>query len=146
VTNRSRRNGAKSVYRYVGDYTNPVEFRRPLRKRHAGHRYRGNQDRTVFNVDIYSTPYTKTLHVIERYRLLDHQAAKETQDRGQKENGYRLNNDSGLTVDPNYKGKGLQVQITVEDEGVFTIPPVGYLYLLASLGRTAGICVCRKAS
>jgi hypothetical protein len=25
-------------------------------------------------------------------------------------------------VDPNYKGKGMQLQFTVEDEGVFTMP------------------------
>ena len=31
-------------------------------------------------------------------------------------------NDSGLDVDENYKGKGLQPQFTVEDEGVFTMP------------------------
>ena len=28
----------------------------------------------------------------------------------------------GLVVDPNYKGKGLQLQFTVEDDGVFTTP------------------------
>jgi len=31
-------------------------------------------------------------------------------------------NDSGLVVDPNYKGKGMQLQFTVQDEGVFTVP------------------------
>jgi len=30
--------------------------------------------------------------------------------------------DSGLAVDDGYKGKGLQLQFTVEDEGVFTMP------------------------
>jgi hypothetical protein len=30
--------------------------------------------------------------------------------------------DVGLPVDPDYKGNGLQLQITVEDEGVFTMP------------------------
>ena len=30
--------------------------------------------------------------------------------------------DNGPRVDPNYKGKGLQIQITVEDEGAFTTP------------------------
>jgi hypothetical protein len=202
VTNRSRRNGARSVYQYVGDYTNPTlkpqaaeivkqrgeisltgvtlpnptnqcwpggvpyafwnyaihliqqphqitilydnnEFRhvrmnephQPQAKSSwygdsVGH-YEG--DTLVIDtvgvkigpfsmVDIYGTPYTKALHVVERYRMVDHEAAKEAQDRGQKENGYRPNNDSGLTVDPNYKGKGLQVEFTVEDEGVFTMP------------------------
>src|SRR5215467_16373959 len=30
--------------------------------------------------------------------------------------------DSGVGIDPNYKGKGLQLHLTVEDEGVFTMP------------------------
>jgi hypothetical protein len=28
----------------------------------------------------------------------------------------------GLVVDPDYRGKGLQIQFTVEDDGVFTMP------------------------
>jgi hypothetical protein len=73
-------------------------------------------------VDIFGTPYTEALHVVERYRLLDYEAAKEAQERGYKENRRLPFNDSGLIVDPNYKGKGLQLQFTVEDEGVFTTP------------------------
>jgi len=73
-------------------------------------------------VDIFGTPYTEALHVVERYRLLDYEAAKEAQERGYKENRRLPFNDSGLSVDPNYKGKGLQLQFTVEDEGVFTMP------------------------
>jgi len=73
-------------------------------------------------VDIYGTPYTEALHVVERYRLLDYEAAKEAQERGFKENRRLPHNDSGLDVDENYKGKGLQLQFTVEDEGVFTMP------------------------
>jgi hypothetical protein len=30
--------------------------------------------------------------------------------------------DAGLHIDPDYKGKGLQIELTVEDEGVFTTP------------------------
>ena len=73
-------------------------------------------------VDIFGTPYTEALHVVEHYRLLDYEAAKEAQERGYKENRRLPFNDSGLIVDPNYKGKGLQLQFTVEDEGVFTMP------------------------
>ena len=29
---------------------------------------------------------------------------------------------SGPRADPNYKGKGLQIQLTVEDKGAFTMP------------------------
>src|SRR6202043_3181175 len=36
-------------------------------------------------IDRLGTPYTEALHVVERYRLLDSEAAKEAQERGQKE-------------------------------------------------------------
>jgi hypothetical protein len=73
-------------------------------------------------VDIYGTPYTEGLHVVERYRLVDYEAAMEAQERTRKENVSIPNNDSGLIVDASYKGKGLQLVFTVEDDGVFTMP------------------------
>jgi hypothetical protein len=73
-------------------------------------------------VDIYGTPYTEALHVVERYRLVDYDAVKEAQERTQKENIRIPLNDSGLIVDPDDQGKGLQLQFTVEDQGVFTMP------------------------
>jgi hypothetical protein len=42
--------------------------------------------------------------------------------RDAKENFQFANPDNGPAVDSNYKGKGLQIQVTVEDEGAFTIP------------------------
>jgi hypothetical protein len=69
-------------------------------------------------IDRLGTPYTEALHVIERYRLLDYEAAKEAQERGQKE-WPRV---PTYEVDPNYKGKGMQLQFTVEDANVFTMP------------------------
>jgi hypothetical protein len=73
-------------------------------------------------VDMYGTPYTQAMHVVERYRLIDYEAAKEAQERNGKEN-WRLapGNAEGWAPDPNYKGKGLQLQF-IEDEGVFTMP------------------------
>ena len=75
-------------------------------------------------VDMYGTPHSPALHVVERYRLLDYQATKEAAERDEKDNlrlpDYR--NDVGVAVDANYKGKGLQLQFTVEDQGVFTMP------------------------
>jgi hypothetical protein len=79
-------------------------------------------DRPFAMVDIYGTPYTEALHVVERYRLVDNEAVKEAQERTQKENIRIPFNDSGLIVDPNEQGKGLQLQFTVDDEGVFTMP------------------------
>jgi hypothetical protein len=30
--------------------------------------------------------------------------------------------DNGIARDPNYNGEGLELELTVEDEGVFTMP------------------------
>jgi hypothetical protein len=73
-------------------------------------------------VDMYGTPYTEALRVVERYRLIDYEAAKEAEERGQRENVRLQGSDSGLARDPDDKGKGLQLQFMVEDEGVFTTP------------------------
>ena len=75
-------------------------------------------------VDHYGTPHTEALHVVERYRLLDYEAAKEALARDAKEN-FRFNpraNDYALVVDPAFKGKHLVLDLTVEDPGVFTVP------------------------
>jgi len=73
-------------------------------------------------LDVYGTPYTEAMHVVERYRLVDYEAAIEAHERNLKQIMYLPFNDSGLVVDPNYKGKGMQLQFTVQDEGVFTVP------------------------
>ena len=67
-------------------------------------------------IDRFGTPYTQALHVVERYRLLDHEATKEALERAEKE-WPRVG-----AIDPNYRGKGLQLEFTVEDPGVFTMP------------------------
>jgi hypothetical protein len=73
-------------------------------------------------VDHYGTPHTGALHVVERYRLLDYEAAKEGWERNAKENFRIPNSDVSAEVDPADRGKALQLQFTVEDEGVFTRP------------------------
>jgi hypothetical protein len=73
-------------------------------------------------LDAYGTPHSPALHVVERYRLLDYEAAEEAEKRGEKENLAVPMADNGIARDPNYKGKALQLQFTVEDEGVFTMP------------------------
>ena len=72
-------------------------------------------------VDDYGTPHTEALHVVERYRLLEYEAAREYWERDAKANFPVPNPDIG-EVDPDYTGKGLLLQFTVEDEGVFTMP------------------------
>jgi hypothetical protein len=95
-------------------------------------------------LDLYGTPYTEALHVVERYRLLDYEAAKEAQERGEKENNHLPFAIIGVEVDPIYKGSGMQLQFTVEDEGVFTNALVSGRNLSARVGRMAGICLRRK--
>ena len=73
-------------------------------------------------LDMYGTPYSKALHVVERYQLLDYEAAKDGIDRDAKVNTRYPRGLNAVEFDPNYKGKHLQVQIIVEDEGVFTTP------------------------
>jgi hypothetical protein len=55
--------------------------------------------------------------VVERYRLIDYDAAKEGLERDAKENRLVPGD-----IDPAHRGKFLQVKFTVEDEGAFTTP------------------------
>jgi len=73
-------------------------------------------------VDMYGTPHSPALHVVERYRLLDYEATKEAEERGQRNNTRLPVTDPGFAPDRDYKGRGLQLQFTVEDDGVFTTP------------------------
>jgi hypothetical protein len=68
-------------------------------------------------IDLFGTPYTDKLHVVERYRLLDYDDAKPAIDRDAKENMR-----PPVDINRNYRGKYLQVEFTVEDEGAFTMP------------------------
>jgi hypothetical protein len=84
-------------------------------------------------VDVYGTPYSPSLHVVERYRLVDDDVAKAAEARTRKENLPIPFNDAGLTVDQTYKGKALSLEFTVEDEGVFTMPwKAGMIYRRAA--------------
>ena len=73
-------------------------------------------------VDLFGTPHTSALHVVERYRLLDHEAAKAIEEHTEEDNSAVAMVDNGIARDPDYKGKGLQLELSVEDEGVFTMP------------------------
>ena len=74
-------------------------------------------------LDWYGTPHSDALHVVERYRLIDQDAAKAAAARHDQQ--YRTGprpNPNGIALDPDYKGKGLQIELTVEDPGMFTMP------------------------
>ena len=74
-------------------------------------------------VDQYGTPYSQALHVIEKYRLIDGEAAREallTQERAHPEViPYPYGRGP---IDPDTDKKGLQVSVVVEDPGAFTTP------------------------
>ena len=56
----------------------------------------GVKDGPFAMVDAYGTPHSPALHVVERYRLLDYEAAKEAEERGEKENFAVPVADSGI--------------------------------------------------
>jgi hypothetical protein len=70
-------------------------------------------------VDMYGTPHSPALHVIERYRLVDYDDAKDALARNDKEN-FRAS--GGAVIDGKDRSKVLQLHFTVEDEAVFTMP------------------------
>jgi len=74
-------------------------------------------DRPYAMLDLFGTPYTGRLHVVERYRLRDYEEVKDAIERNRKENWF-FNGD----VWKEARGKFLQVHVTIEDEGVFTTP------------------------
>ena len=89
-------------------------------------------------VDMYGTPQSPALHVIERYRLIDYEAARDAIERNAKEN-FRAS--GGGEFDANYRGKVLQLHFTVEDENVFTTPWTATItYRPAVSPRTDLIC------
>jgi hypothetical protein len=74
-------------------------------------------DRPYAMVDLFGTPYTKSLHIVERYRLRDYDDVKDAIERNKKENWLFLGD-----VFSGHRGKFLQMHLTIEDEGVFTTP------------------------
>jgi hypothetical protein len=80
-------------------------------------------DRPFAMVDMYGTPYSPALHVVERYRMVDYAQAQAARARNLKEHRPTTDTASDLT----YRGKHLQLAFTVEDEGVFTMPWSGMI-------------------
>src|SRR6266550_588855 len=74
-------------------------------------------DRPYAMQDLFGTPYTDKLHVVERYRLRDYDEVKDALERNKKENWLFIGD-----VFSKHRGTFMQVHVTVEDEGVFTSP------------------------
>jgi hypothetical protein len=73
-------------------------------------------------LDMYGTPYSDALHVVERYRVIDYETARADFEREAKINPRYPRGLNAIEFDPNYKGKHIQLRITIEDKGVFTTP------------------------
>jgi hypothetical protein len=86
-------------------------------------------------VDWYGTPFTEALHIVERYRLLDYEATMEAIARDAKEHFQFDNPDNGPPADRGFRGKGLQVHVTIEDEGAFTTPWTATVTLRRATGE-----------
>jgi hypothetical protein len=74
-------------------------------------------DRPYAMIDLFGTPYTKSLHVIERYALRDYDEVKDALERNRKENWLMAGD-----VFSSHRGKFMQLHLMIEDEGVFTAP------------------------
>jgi len=72
-------------------------------------------------IDWFGTPQTPALHIVERYRLIDYDQAKEGVERANKDNVLPQFNNPPV-VDFDSKGKWLQLLFTVDDPNVFTTP------------------------
>jgi hypothetical protein len=72
-------------------------------------------------IDWFGTPQTPALHVVERYRLVDYDQAKEGVARANKDNVLPQFNNPPV-VDFNSRGKWLQLRFTVDDPNVFAMP------------------------
>jgi hypothetical protein len=85
---------------------------------------------------MYGTPHSPALHVVERYRLVDSDDAKDALERNAKENSYiPATGATGVVeIDPNYGGKVLQLHFTVEDDAVFTVPWTATITYRPNLG------------
>jgi hypothetical protein len=73
-------------------------------------------------LDMYGTPYSRALHVVERYRLIDYAQAKPAIERENKTNTRYPPGLNAIEFDPNYRGRHLELVITVEDDATFATP------------------------
>ena len=93
-------------------------------------------DRKYAMIDLFGTPYTDKLHIVERYRLRDYADVKDAIERNNKENWLF----QGDVWTRNRDGKFLQLHVTIEDEGVFTTPWTATLTYAPTNEIAQGVC------
>ena len=79
------------------------------------------------SVDRFGTPQSEAMHVVERYRLIDGTLAKAQVDKYEFNRGHRRRRRPerrrpGCGLQPRYPSQGLQLDVTMEDPKVFTMP------------------------
>src|SRR5262249_24953521 len=93
-------------------------------------------DRKYAMIDLFGTPYTEKLHIVERYRLRDYDDVKDALERNNKEN-WLFQGDAWTR---HRAGKFLELHVTIEDEGVFTTPWTATLTYAPTERITEGVC------
>lgn len=73
-------------------------------------------------LDMYGTPFSDKLHIVERYQLVPYAQAADAIARNEHENTHA---GGGWDFDPKYRGKVLQLTFTVDDPDTFTTPWTG---------------------
>jgi hypothetical protein len=96
------------------------------------------------SIDLFGTPHSKALHVVERYRLIDGEAAVEAQQKAGSPANPGFLPYGRPDIDPDKTRKGLQVEFTVEDEGVFTMPWKGRVTYRGLLGDDWPEAICAE--
>jgi hypothetical protein len=74
------------------------------------------------SVDRFGTPQSDAMHVIERYRLIDGPVAKAQIDKYETSEGTVGGGGRNAGYNPDTSLKGLELQVTMEDPKVFTMP------------------------
>lgn len=90
--------------------------------------------------DMYGTPQSASMHVIERYRLIDGNTASGIETRHERSYfppGVPTNASARGDIDPDTGKKGLQVEVTVEDPVMFTRPWTGIVTYRHAKGEWA---------
>jgi len=91
--------------------------------------------------DRIGTPQSDSMHVVERYRLIDGARAKTDMDAFEKTDGVIGGRPPDGYLNPDLNRKGLRLEITMEDPKVFTQPLTGVVtYRPMTIGWREAVC------
>ena len=74
------------------------------------------------SIDRFGTPQSESMHVVERYRLIDGASAKAQVEKYETSEGTVGGGNRVAGYNPDTSLKGLQLEVTLEDPKVFTAP------------------------